>query len=369
MHKNVLGLAALLVAGLSVTSSAADLLGLNRGTPELKSATTLAFGPEDILFIGDSKSAAVFAVATGDTQGNAAAASINISDVSAAVASVLNAKQIAINDLAVNPATGSAFLAVTADGAAAIVKVDAGGKLSALPLKDIRFAKADLKDAPEDKVVGEGRRARNNRADSITDIAFFEGKLLVSGLSSGQSPSALRELNFPFAESDKGISVEIYHAAHGKSEDYSAMRTFVPVMINGEPNVLGAYVCTPLVRIPVKELAASGEKVKATTVAELGNRNQPLDLITYQKDGSEFLLLSNSARGVMKISTVGLKDNKGLTEPVSGGGTAGQSYDTIDTIDSFTGVVQMDKLNAKSALILTRTGADGPMDLKTVSLP
>ena len=77
MHKNVPGLAALLVAGLSVTSSAADLLGLNRGTPELKSATTLAFGPEDILFIGDSKSAAVFAVATGDTQGNAAAASIN----------------------------------------------------------------------------------------------------------------------------------------------------------------------------------------------------------------------------------------------------------------------------------------------------
>ena len=136
-------------------------------------------------------------------------------------------------------------------------------------------------------------------------------------------------------------------------------------MINGEPNVLGAYVCTPLVRIPVKELAASGEKVKATTVAELGNRNQPLDLITYQKDGSEFLLLSNSARGVMKISTVGLKDNKGLTEPVSGGGTAGQSFDTID---SFAGVVQMDKLNESSALVLVQAEG-GPQNLKTVMLP
>lgn len=366
MHQRVLILAALVAAGLTTTASAADLLGLNRGTPDLKSATSLAFGPDDILFIGDAKSAAVFAVATGDAEGDAASASINVSDVGAAVASVLKAKNVTINDLAVNPSTGNAFLAVTADDAAAIVKVDAGGKLTALPLKDIRFAKADLKDAPEDKVVGEGRRAANNRKDSITDIAFFEGKVLVSGLSSAQSPSALRELNFPFAESDKGISVEIYHAAHGRSEDYAAMRTFVPVMIDGEPNVLGAYVCTPLVRIPVKELSAAGEKVKATTVAELGNRNRPLDLITYQKNGSEFLLLSNSARGVMKISTAGLKENKGLTEPVSGGGTAGQSYDTID---SYTGVVQLDKLNDKSALILTQAEENGPFTLKTVALP
>ena len=144
------------------------------------------------------------------------------------------------------------------------------------------------------------------------------------------------------------------------------MRTFVPVMINGEPNVVGAYVCTPLVKVPLKDLAAAGEKVKGTTVAELGNRNRPLDLIKYSKDGSEFLLLSNSARGVMKITTTGLQENKGLTEPVKGGGTAGQSFEAIE---AFKGVVQMDKLNDSHALILTQAENGGSMDLKTVELP
>jgi hypothetical protein len=143
------------------------------------------------------------------------------------------------------------------------------------------------------------------------------------------------------------------------------MRTFVAMMIDGEPSILGAYVCTPLVKIPVKELAAAGEKVKATTVAELGNRNRPLDMISYSKDGAEYLLLSNNARGVMKISTTGLKENKGLTEPVSGGGTAGQKYETVE---SMAGVVQMDKLNETSALVLVQAEG-GPQNLKTIALP
>lgn len=354
-----------MLAGVSGMATAADQWGLTAGNPNLQSATTLAFGPEDILFVGDSKGASVFAIATGNTKGDPSAAKINLSDVGTSLGSLLNAKQVTVNDLAVNPGTGTAFLAVTADSKAAVVQVDGGGKMTALPLNNVRFAQVSLKDAPEDKVVGEGRRARNNRSDAITDIAYYEGKVLISGLTSAQAPSAIRELNFPFAEADKGVSVEIYHAAHGKNEDYAAMRTFVPVMINGEPNVVGAYVCTPLVRIPVKELSAAGDRVKGTTVAELGNQNRPLDLITYKKGGEEFLLLSNSARGVMKITTAGLKENKGLTEPVRGGGTAGQTYESIA---AFQGVVQMDKLNNNTALVLTQTDA-GVMDLKTVELP
>ncbi len=331
----------------------------------MQSATTLAFGPEDILFVGDAKGAAVFAIATGNTAGDASKAAINIDDLPAAIGNEIHAKTVVINDLAVNPRTGAAFLAVSADEKPAIVQIDGAGKISQITMTDVKFSKAALKDAPEDKVVGEGRRQRNPRNDSITDIAFFENKLLVSGLSSKTSPSTVRELNFPFADSDKGIGVEIYHAAHGKSEDTSAMRTFVPMMIDGEPSILGAYVCTPLVKIPVKELEASGEKVKATTVAELGNMNRPLDMISYKKDGSEFLLLSNSARGVMKISTAGLKENKGLTEPVRGGGTAGQGYDSVDALK---GTVQMDKLNETSALVLVQAEG-GPQNLKTVELP
>jgi hypothetical protein len=359
--------ALVLFGGISISAGAAgqDINGLKPGAPDLQSATTLAFGPTDILFVGDARAAAVFAIATGDVKGDAAAASINIDNLPGVLEGELRAKSVTINDIAVNPRTGSAFVAVTADEKPAIVRIDGAGALSVLSLQNVNFSKVVLADAPEDKVVGEGRRAQNRRTESITDIAFFENKLLVSGLSNAQSPSTLRELNFPFAEADRGVAVEIYHAAHGKSEDYAAMRTFVPLMVDGEPVVLGAYVCTPLVKIPVKQLEKSGERVRAETVAELGNRNRPLDMISYTKDGASWLLLSNSARGVMKITTAGLKDAKSLTEPVGGGGTAGQQYETVSALN---GVVQMDRLNAVSALVLMQTEG-GPMNLKTVPLP
>ncbi|MCA9013423.1 MAG: hypothetical protein KDB01_26920 [Planctomycetaceae bacterium] len=365
MSLKTLSLACILLLATPPGSQAADIWGLKKGTPEMKSATTLAFGPEDILFVGDAQAATVFAISTGDSEGDPAQASINIKDLPSSIGSVLHATSVVINDLAVNPRTGSAFVACTADGKAALVKIDGAGRISSLSLADVSYSKVMLADAPEDKVVGEGRRAMNRRLESITDIAFFENKVLVSGLSNAQSPSTVRELNFPFTESDKGIGIEIYHAAHGKSEDYAAMRTFVPMMIDGEPSLLGAYVCTPLVRIPVKDLTAAGEKVKATTVAELGNRNRPLDLVVYEKDGASHLLLSNSARGVMKISTAGLKENSGLTEPVKDGGKAGQMYEDVA---SMAGVVQMDKLNDHAALILIQP-ENGTQDLKTVPLP
>ena len=47
-------------------------------------------------------------------------------------------------------------------------------------------------------------------------------------------------------------------------------------------------------------------KIKGRTIAELGNMNTPLDMIVYQKDGKDYLLLANDRRGVMKIPTEGI---------------------------------------------------------------
>lgn len=356
---------AFLVLTLSTLSglSAADQWGLERGTPEIQSAGALAFGPDDVLFVGDARSASVFAIATSNREGDAGKASINIDDLGGAINDVLGG-EATISDLVVNPATGNVFISATVDGKPAIVQVNGAGRISEFPLKDVRFSKVQFVDAPADKEVQNGRRRSNPRNDSITDLAFFEGKVLVSGLRDGASPSSVREIAFPFAQADKGVGIQIFHAAHGREEDYAALRTFVPLMIDGEPNLLAAYVCTPLVKIPLKELDAAGERLRATTVAELGNRNRPLDMISYEKEGKRFLLLSNSARGVMKITTDGLSDNQGLTEPVRGGGKAGQSYETVE---SMSGVVQMDKLNENHAVLLLDDG--GKLSLKTVPLP
>ncbi len=354
----------LLTAVFCLTAAhASDRWGLEPGTPDLRSAGALAFGPDDVLFIGDTSSAAVFAVATGDKGDGSTSADILIDDITSAVSDVCGA-EATINDLAVNPRTGTVFLSVTAGEEPAICQVDGDGRISRLNLQEIPFARAGLPDAPEDKVVQRGRRKRNPRHDAITDIAFYEDRVLVSGLRSGEAGSSVREFSFPFRSIDRGTGIAIYHAAHGRAEDYAAARTFVTLMIDGEPNLLAAYVCTPLVKIPLSELREAGDRIEATTVAELGNRNRPLDMITYTKDGAEYLLLSNSARGVMKITTSGLSDNQGLTEPVRGGGTAGQTYETVESMN---GVVQMDKLDNEHAVVLMTSGDS--LQLKSVPLP
>ena len=71
--------------------------------------------------------------------------------------------------------------------------------------------------------------------------------------------------------------------------------------------------------VPVSALKP-GEKVVGTTMAELGAGNQPLDMIAYQKDGQQFLLMSNSWRGVMKIPTAGFAAATPITAPVPQGG-------------------------------------------------
>lgn len=61
--------ASLGLAFLAGTASAANWTsGMTEGKVTLKSAGPITFGPDGILFIADTKSAAVVAVATGDTK-------------------------------------------------------------------------------------------------------------------------------------------------------------------------------------------------------------------------------------------------------------------------------------------------------------
>jgi hypothetical protein len=336
--------------------------GLKEGTPDLKTAGPLVFGPDGILFVGDTKGATIFAIGTGDTKGNPSRVEINVTGLNAKVAELfgVNVDKITINDLAVNPLTGNVFLSVSKAGSAGVVKVAADGKLSQVSLQKVAFQKVELPNAPEDKEVSTKQGPRNARGESITDLAYAEGKVYVSGVAGGASPSNVREIPFPFSDASVGTSVEIYHGAHGRLEDNATVRTFVPINIDGEASLLAGFTCTPLVKFPVSSLKA-GEKTRGTTVAELGNQNRPLDMIVYKKDGKDFLLMANDRRGVMKISTDGIAKNPGITAPVTGGGTAGQTYETIKGLE---GVVQLDKLNNTHAVILTKS-----QDLRTIALP
>lgn len=81
--------------------------GMTVGTPEIKSITSLSFGPEGVLFIGDSKSAMIFAVDTKDATVNEKAANVEIKGVDQKIAALLGTEvqNITIQDIAVNPAS------------------------------------------------------------------------------------------------------------------------------------------------------------------------------------------------------------------------------------------------------------------------
>ena len=341
--------------------------GMKSGAVALKSIGPLAFGPAGILFIADSAAAAIVAVDTGDKKAAGDAKPLRVEKLDQKIAGLLGttADQILLNDLVVNPASRNTYIAVSRgrgpDAKPVLMRVTSAGELELVSLDAVKFARAELPDAPVDGVVGSGNRQSNPRRESITDIAYFEDRLLVAGLSNEEFASTLRAIPFPFKTVANGTSVEIYHGAHGKFETRAPVRTFVPMRVGNEPHLLAAYTCTPLVQFPVKDLVP-GSKVRGKTVAELGNRNRPLDMIVYRKDGKDFLLLANSARGVMKISADKIAEAESITERVADKG--GLAYETIE---NWKNVDQLDHFGDNNALVLRR--ADGSTVLESLPLP
>ncbi|MFN8855914.1 MAG: hypothetical protein ACK50P_10120 [Planctomycetaceae bacterium] len=360
-----LSVACLLLVGS--VAHAAHKWGLKEGNPDIASAGQLAFGPDGVLFVGDSKGAAVFAIDTRDQQAASAVAPRNIDNLSAALEKLPGVKApVAVNDLAVNPLSGQIYLSLSVGDtrAPALARIDNAGAVSLLDLKGVPFLKATLPHPPEDKITGEGPRARNRRDETVTDLAYASGKVLVAGVIAGDAPSRIREIAFPFADNATGTPIEIYHGAHGRLEDNATVRTFVTMTIDGEPSVLAGFTCTPLVRFPLASLSR-GDKTRGTTVAELGNRNVPLDMIVYKKADENFLLMSNNNRGVMKISTRDIGRKEGITQPVPGEKlTEGQSFETIADL---AGTVQLDRLGDNLAVVIRQQ--DGGLRLQTVPLP
>jgi hypothetical protein len=344
--------------------------GFQEGKLSLKSISQITFGPDGILFAADSKAASVVAIDTGDTTAQAQAPTVKIQGINAQLAALLGTApdQVLINDLAVNPISHRTYLAVSRgrgpEATPLLVRVNGGKDLELVSLDKVRYSRSEVPDAPADKTVGEGRRASNPRMETITDIAFLQNRVLVAGLSNEEFSSSLRSIPFPFEKSVGGASVEIYHGAHGNFETRSPIRTFVPINIGNEPQLLAAYTCTPLVQLPLKDLIP-GAKVKGKTIAELGNRNRPLDMIVYEKGGKEYLLVANSSRGVMKLSTEKIEASESITEPVKDGATRGLPYETVA---GWTGVDQLDRLDQGHAIVLRRPEG-GAQQLESIALP
>jgi hypothetical protein len=356
----------------------------------LGSAGPITFGPEGILFLADNAAATVFAVDVADRGPAAGADPFDLDDVDARIGSFLGceAADVTIRDLAVHPFSHNVYVSVQrgrgAGAQAVLVRVGhLDGTIDEVSLTDVPMAVTSINDAPaeddareditlplgdEGEELNIGERTirilrRPIRTSTVTDLGYVDGALLVAGMSNEEFSSKLRRIPFPFrddAASAEGNNLEIFHVSHGKWETAAPIRAFVPYE-NGR-SILATYTCTPVVHFPLTELTP-GTKTVGRTVAELGAVNQPLDMVSFVEDGEEFLLIANSAHGLVKIACRDIDGQEPLTEPTEPTGVARKT-------EELRGVRRLANLNDGYLLALQADdeGREHLRSLKTSSL-
>jgi hypothetical protein len=352
----------LLVFSSPILFATPDDNGFVTGEMEVKSINALAFGPENILFIGDSKSAKIYALKV-DISDSHVLEDIQIENIDVKIANQLGVPlgEISIQDMAVHQASGNIFLAVHHLNNPVLFKLNPSGELLWIPFDSATYAEKSVSNAVEQET--KDRRGRSLRRWAISDLHFDGSKLMVTGLSNREFGSTFRSLNYPFTDEQQDASLEIYHAAHGQFETHAPVKTFTTAELNGKSYLIASYTCTPLVLFPLEELD-EGEHHKGRTVAELGAGNTPLDMVIVEKEGRRFLLMNNTNRPVMKISLDDIAGYQGmLEEPVEvPGATEGVEYINFPMVN----VVQMDNWGKDNWLMLKRD-SDGPLNIRSGS--
>jgi hypothetical protein len=333
--------------------------------PQLQSIGPLAFGPNGVLYAADSLAGKIYALDLGETANGGAPGTANVANITQKIAAMLgtDALQINVTDLAVDARTHNSFVSIMrGQGPAArpaLLRVDGAGKITTIDTGSLQSTSVDLPNLPAN---AEGR---NQRAQAITQVKYANGRVWASGLSNEEFASKLWSVAYPFTKADAGTSVEIYHGNHQQLETRAPMYAFIPYTIGNEPYVIGAYLCTPLVKFPVSALKpTAGKPYRGTTIGEFGAGSRPIDMILYKKNGREFLLMANTTRGVMKIPTDGFATAAPITMPVTSE-TAGVPFEKVT---SMARVEQLDLLDATHSVVLTGSNATG-LDLRAFELP
>ncbi|WP_109300872.1 hypothetical protein [Aquimarina sp. AU474] len=329
------------------------------GDPGITSINAITFGPENILFIGDSKSAQIVALDVSN-HSEVDNSKVKIDQLDKLIADKLGTAldQIQITDMAVNPKNKNIYISVShSSGSPVLFRIE-NNSLSPVDLNNASYSKIALVDAVTKDA--KDKRGRALRKWAVADIKYASGKIFLSGLSNKEFASTFRSIDFPFTEKQDYGSLEIYHAAHGKYETHAPIKTFIPTTIKGKSHIVAAYTCTPLVVFPTDDIK-SGQHNKGRTVAELGSGNSPLDIVEVKSDETRYLLISNSNRPLMRLDFSDLEAfDKTMTTPVTIKGAAeGVAYVNMP----FVNVQQLDAYGDNGFVIIQRESS-GNLALK-----
>jgi hypothetical protein len=333
---------------------------MHKGDIQLKSLTSITFSKEGVLFLADPLGMKIYALDEKQMRvenvGN-----LEVSNIDEKVAALMgvSTKDIKIEDMAVNPTSREVYLAVSRRGSSlqpAIIKVDKLGKLSSFNLNNVSYYETSLADIPS-----KSPHQYFPLTAAITDMAFIDGELYVSGLSGEEFNSKLRRFAYPFNDKTAAVQLEIFHPSHDRFETNAPIETFLPFPVNGKMHIVAGYGCAPLAKFPLTEVQAK-EQLRGVTVAELGGGNRPLDMISFKDDGADYILIANSDRTLMQISSEDLDKQQALVKGptrVTPYASTGVKYLSIAEI----GVMQLDDFNDQSYLVVQRNMDDGSLNL------
>ncbi|MDR3376629.1 MAG: hypothetical protein P4L98_23145 [Ancalomicrobiaceae bacterium] len=368
------GLAALFLLPNARPAAAKAAIGL-------ESAGALEFGPDDTLFVGDSKagaihaftlSAADFKPQTSVALGKAATFEGRdlVRGVDRSLAALLGATpdQVTINDLAVHKPSRQIFLSVHRghgpDAEPVIVTVN-DGKFDVLDLSTKPHSKALIGDTPSSQTLEFGQAARSL---AITDIKYYQGELFVAGVSNEEFASKLRRMPFPFNGQVSTSSTEIWHSVHGQFETRAPIIKMLVREIDKVPHLIAVYACTPLVRFPLASLR-DGAHVHGDTIGELGYGSTPVDMVSYRDggDGKDYVLVTHNSRGATRVATADIDQVAPM--PVNVPNTFGPAGIAQYPI-ALTGALHMDLIDNQWAVVLRhQPGEAQRLDLHTLPLP
>lgn len=362
-------------------STPGSVLALGAPTKGMESAGVLAFGPDNVLFIGDTKAGAVhafelrggdFSPQTNISYGNARNFEGRdlIQGIDRKVAALLGTKadQIVISDMIVHQPSKQIFMSVQRgrgpDAIPVIVKVN-DGRLEVLNLDKVPHSTIRIANVPGKETLEFHQRQRSL---AITDITYYKGEIFVSGISNEEFASKLRRIGYPFNDRVSTSSIEIWHSVHAEFETRAPIIRQIVREFNGVPYLIAVYACSPIVRIPISALQ-DGARVRGETIGELGYGSTPIDMVDYvdPSDGKEYLLVTHNSRNATRVALADIQQVAPMPVNVPNNfGPAGVAQFPIP----LTEVLHLDLLDKQWAVVIRRPPADDKqVDLHTLPLP
>lgn len=353
----------------TVKTSTATIANLDNYT--IAGATVLAFGADNILFIGNSKEAKVHAVKTVATAlQNPVPFNMEGFDLMLSKKLGIQPREVIVQDMKIHPVSQEAYVAVRMGHQPNAKSVIA---IANPATNDIRFLQVNPSNSTSASIKNPASadlmfwKEIPASALTITDMDYNEGYIYVAGLTNSEFASTLRKIKYPFDDTQESVnSIEIYHAVHTQNETRAPIRTMLFDELDGKSTLIASYTCTPLVTIPTAEIK-EGSAVTGKTIAELGYGNTPIDMLVVDIQGfdgsiSKSLIVTNKNRGgtMIPFASVEAGDKgKGMAGQQAMFATGLEGINEIPTAN----VMQIDIQNPQMLGMVRRNIETGDIDL------